>query len=152
MQNYFAHACFLGLTFASVAGPSDCIMPPLKQHVRTAQYVVTGVATTNLDAMTSEGREYRWLLRNLTHQDSLSHCITARFTVSSVFKGKLRAAEIIEVASQPSEAPKFELGKRYVLFLRPEGKRFVVYGCSYSSELSDDPASAKLLRDIAAAL
>lgn len=152
MQSHFAHACFIGPTFASATGPSDCIMTPVKQHVRAAQYVLTGVATTNLDAVTSEGKEYRWLLRNLTHQDSLSHCITAQFTISNVFKGKLHAAEIIEVVSAQSEAPKFELGKHYVLFLRREGQRFVVYPCSYSSELTDDHASAKLLKDIRAAL
>lgn len=127
-------------------------MAPLKQHVRAAQYLVTGVVTTNLDGVTSEGKEYRWLLRNLTHQDSLRHCITAGFTISRVVKGPLRVAEVIEVASAQSEAPKFELGKHYVLFLRREGKRFVVYPCSYSSELGDNPSSTKLLRAIAAAL
>jgi hypothetical protein len=127
-------------------------MTPVKQHVRATRYLVTGVVTANLDATTSEGKDYRWFLRNVTHQDSLKYCKTASFTISSVLKGKLPAAKVIEVVSEQGEAPTFRLGGRYVLFLRHEGKRFFVYPCSYSSELNDDPASAKLLRDISAAL
>ena len=152
MKKSLSFLSFICLEFASVASPHDCIMTPVKQQVRATQYLITGVATTNLDATTSEGKEYRWLLRNLTRQDSLKHCITASFTINSVLKGHLRATEVIEVVAAQSETPKFEIGKRYVLFLRREGERFFVYPCSYSSELNHEPTSAKLLRDISAAL
>lgn len=134
-----------------VASPRDCITTPVKQHVRATNYLVVGAVTANLDATTTEGRNYRGFLR-LMHRDSLKYCVTAKFKISNRLKGTLSPTQVIEVVSPQGEAPVFKLGGRYVLFLRREGERFFVSSCSYSSELNNDPASAKLMQAISAAL
>ncbi len=67
MKKSFTLLVFICRQVVGAAKPADCILTPVKQHVRATQYLVTGMATANLDEVTSEGKEYRWLLRNLTH-------------------------------------------------------------------------------------
>lgn len=111
----------------------DCIMTPLKKHIKTTKYIITGKVVALLDKP-----EDHYPLR---YDTTRSHRV--KIAVTDCYKGELKNGQVIEIDSDHSNCELFfKKDSLYLLFLNKEtnSEHFRERTCSYSEELKNAAA------------
>ncbi|MDO7846802.1 hypothetical protein Q5H92_10575 [Hymenobacter sp. M29] len=147
MKNLFLLLLFVG--YSQAASACDCLMTPVRQHIKSTPYLLKGKVIAVLDDKNKEGRDYHLFLRSIGIQDTVSRGYSVKIIVQQDFKGKYKAGKIIEIHSTYSNCDMlFSAGETYILFLhKAQGNLFPTY-CSYSNILDGSPASIDLVQAI----
>ncbi|MDB5235610.1 MAG: hypothetical protein JWR44_2603, partial [Hymenobacter sp.] len=124
-------------------------MSPVKQHIKSTPYLLTGKVIEILDGNTREGRDYHIFLRSINIQDTISRGYTARIRILKDFKGKYKTGDIIEIHSTYSSCDMlFDIGKEYVLFLHKENDYLFPTYCSYTDKLDGSQQAVELMKQV----
>ncbi|MCR5886997.1 hypothetical protein LRS06_04235 [Hymenobacter sp. J193] len=125
----------------------DCLMSPVKTHINTTPYLITGEVIELLDNSTSEGQSHRQWLR-LTRQDS-SRGYHVRIRVLESFRGEFHAGDTIELKSHYTTCElSFSVGTRAVLFMHKEADALFITHCSYSEYVTNEEHFTDLMKTI----
>jgi Tissue inhibitor of metalloproteinase len=125
----------------------DCAMTPLKQHINTTPYLLSGEVVEILDANNPDSRAYQQFLRESGQESYRGYNV--RIRVLESFKGKFKAGDVVELKPDYSSCGmSFSMGEKYVLFLYRQDNALFITHCSYSNRLNGSKEAKQLMQTI----